>query len=213
MFGNDLAALITTVGYIGLFAIIFAESGLFFGFFLPGDSLLFTAGVLASQDYLNIFVLSALVITAAILGDSVGYAFGSRIGYKIFYKEDSWFFNKRHIQRAHDFFEKHGRKTIILARFLPVIRTFIPIMAGVGKMHYGTFLSFNVIGALIWGGGVTFLGYFFGNVVPNVDRYLIPVIALVVVVSMLPTVIQILKDPESRAQIAAFIRRRGKSKP
>lgn len=210
MLGFDLVSLIKAAGYLGLFAIIFAESGLFFGFFLPGDSLLFTAGVLASQDYLNIWALCALLFIAAVLGDSVGYAFGNKIGYKIFYKENSLFFNKRHIERAHAFFQKYGRKTVIIARFLPGIRTFIPILAGVGEMHYRTFLSFNMIGAFLWAVGITLLGYFFGNIVPDVDRYLLPVIAGIVIVSVLPTVISILKDKETRQSLVRFIRTKGK---
>ena len=208
MFGFDLVAIIKTAGYAGLFAIIFAESGLLIGFFLPGDSLLFTAGVLASQGYLNIAVLAVIVTVAAILGDSVGYAFGQRIGNKIFYKEDSFFFNKRNIQRAHEFFQKHGRKTIILARFLPVVRTFVPILAGVGEMHYKTFLSFNVIGGLLWGCGLTFLGYFFGNIIPDPDRYLIPAVAVIIIISVLPAVIHLLRDPETRAHLAKLFRLR-----
>ncbi len=208
MFGFDLTALIKAAGYAGLFGIVFAESGLLIGFFLPGDSLLFTAGVLASQGYLNIAVLVPLLGTAAILGDSAGYAFGRRVGNKIFYKEDSFFFNKGNIERAHAFFQKHGRKTIILARFLPVVRTFVPIIAGVGEMHYKTFLLFNVVGGVLWACGLTFLGYFFGNVIPNPDRYLIPAIAAIVFISVLPTAIHLLRTPATRAHLAKLFRLR-----
>ena len=194
MFGIDLVALIKAAGYLGLFGIVFAESGLFFGFFLPGDSLLFTAGFLASQDYLNIWLLAVLMVIAAIAGDSVGYAFGRHIGPKIFTRDDSWFFSKQHVQRAKIFFEKHGRKSIILARFVPVVRTFVPILAGVGQMNYPTFFSFNVIGGLLWGAGLTVAGYFFGQVVPNVDRYLLPVIGGIIIVSLIPVAIEIYKN-------------------
>jgi len=207
----DLIALIKTAGYLGLFAIIFAESGLFFGFFLPGDSLLFTAGVLASQDFLNIWLLVGLVVIGAILGDSVGYAFGNKIGYRIFYKDDSIFFNKKHIERASMFFEKHGRKTIILARFLPVIRTFVPILAGVGKMHYSTFLSFNIIGGILWGAGVTLIGFFFGSIVPDGERYLLPIVIAIIVVTTLPTAVEILKDPETRDRLLRILGLRKKN--
>ncbi len=194
----DLIALIKTVGYLGLFGIIFAESGLFFGFFLPGDSLLFTAGFLASQDYLNIAILLPLLMVAAVLGDNVGYAFGRKIGPAIFSKEDSLIFNKGNVVRAQKFFEKHGRKTIILARFIPAVRTFVPILAGVGQMQYHVFFGFNVLGGLLWAGGITSLGYFLGATVPNVDRYLLPIIAAIVILSLLPTVIHVLRDKELR---------------
>src|SRR3989338_1165858 len=135
----DLASLVKTAGYLGLFGIIFAESGLFIGFFLPGDSLLFTAGFLASQGYLNIWLLVPLCFAAAVLGDNFGYAFGRRVGPKIFRKEESLLFHKHHLERARTFYERHGKKTIILARFVPFARTFAPILAGIGEMHYRTF--------------------------------------------------------------------------
>lgn len=180
--------LIRTVGYLGLFGIIFAESGLLVGFFLPGDSLLFTAGFLASQDYLNIWILIALVFSAAVLGDSVGYAFGRRVGPKIFRREDSIFFHKDHIRKAEKFYEEHGPKTIVLARFLPVIRTFAPIVAGVGKMRYSTFLAYNLLGGVLWAIGLPLLGYWLGSTIPNIDKYLVPIVIGIVVVSVLPTV-------------------------
>jgi len=183
----DLPILIHTIGYLGIFFIIFAESGLFFGFFLPGDTLLFTAGLLASQGYFNITLLVLLVTFGAILGDQVGYWFGVKIGPKIFIRDESFFFKKRYIADAENFYKKHGKKAIVLARFIPVVRTFIPILAGVGKMHYSTFISYNIIGALIWATGITLLGYFLGQQIPNIDNYLIPILLLIVFVSMLPT--------------------------
>src|SRR3989344_8998340 len=137
----NLVTLVTTAGYVGLFGIIFAESGLFFGFFLPGDSLLFTAGVLASQGIFHIVPLTLLVFVGAVLGDSVGYAFGRRVGPAIFTKEDSLFFHRDHLRKAEEFYHVHGVKTIILARFIPIVRTFAPILAGVGNMRYRTFLA------------------------------------------------------------------------
>lgn len=184
----DLSMLIQTIGYLGIFFIIFAESGLFFGFFLPGDTLLFTAGLLASQGYFDITLLVLSVTLAAVLGDQVGYLFGTKIGPKIFTRDDSFFFKKRYIADTENFYKKHGKKAIVLARFIPVVRTFIPILAGVGKMHYATFVSYNIIGALIWATGITLLGYFLGQQIPNIDNYLIPILLLIVFISMLPTI-------------------------
>ena len=202
--GVDLIELIKAAGYFGLFAIIFAESGLFVGFFLPGDSLLFTAGFLASQGFLNIWALAPLMFLAAILGDNFGYAFGKKVVPTIFNLEDSLIFHKGHVERARVFYEKHGAKTLVLARFLPVIRTFAPILAGVGKMHYRTFFFYNVIGAILWALGLTWLGYFLGATIPGVDKYLIPIILAIIVLSGLPTLIHIIKNRE-------YIIKRGQS--
>ncbi len=182
----DIVALIEWGGYVGLVAIIFAESGLFFGFFLPGDSLLFTAGFLASQGYLNIWILAPLLFIAAVAGDSVGYAFGYRVGPALFSREDSRFFKKEYLVRTEHFFEKYGSRAIIIARFIPIVRTFTPILAGVGKMRYATFLSFNIIGAGLWTLGLTCLGYFLGSVIPGIDQYLLPIILAIIIVSVLP---------------------------
>lgn len=202
----DLVSLITTGGYIGLFGIVFAESGLFIGFFLPGDSLLFTAGFLASQGFLNVWVLVPLLFVAAVLGDSVGYAFGKRVGPKIFKKEDSIFFHRNHLITAQKFFEKHGGKTIILARFMPIIRTFAPILAGVGQMKYRTFLAYNVTGALLWAVGMVLLGYYLGKVIPHADRYLLPMVIVIILLSTAPSFYHILKDKDNRRRIAEFIK-------
>lgn len=189
----DIITLIQAVGYIGLFAIIFAESGLFFGFFLPGDSLLFTAGLLASQGYFNYYILAIIFAFAAILGDNVGYMFGKKIGPKIFTREDSFFFQKKHVERTHNFYEKYGTKTIVLARFIPIVRTFAPILAGVGKMNYGLFFRYNIIGGLLWGIGISFIGYFLGSRVPNIENYLTLIIAGIIVASFLPIIFEFLK--------------------
>lgn len=194
MFGFDLIALIKTAGYIGIFAIIFAESGLFIGFFLPGDSLLFTAGFLASQGFLNIWLLMGLTFIGAVLGDSVGYWFGKKTGNKIFTKEDSFLFKKDNIRKSEEFFKKHGAKAIVLARFVPIVRTFTPILAGVGTMHYKKFLSFNIIGGALWTIGVSLLGYFLGNLIPNIDKYLLPIILLIIVVSVSPNIVHLIKS-------------------
>lgn len=182
----NLLELIHAAGYLGLFAIVFAESGLFFGFFLPGDSLLFTAGFLASQDAISITILLPLLIIAAITGDSVGYAFGRRIGPKIFTKKESRFFKPDHVTRAHLFFLTYGKKAIFLARFLPIVRTFVPIIAGVATMPYREFLAYNVVGGISWVSSMLLLGYFLGKQIPDAEKYLHLIIILIIVISFLP---------------------------
>ena len=184
----DPAFLIQTLGVIGVIAIVFAESGLFFGFFLPGDSLLFTAGLLASQGHFNVFLLWIGCMVATIAGDSVGYAFGKRVGPKLFSREDSLFFHKKHIARTEAFYKKHGKKTIILARFVPIVRTFAPILAGVGSMEYRTFLAYNVIGGIVWSTLLIFLGFVLGSTIPGIDRYLLPIVLLIIALSLIPIV-------------------------
>ena len=189
------------VSYIALFSVIFAESGLLVGFFLPGDSLLFTSGFLASQNFMNIYILAPLCFVAAVLGDSVGYAFGHRVGKKLFQREDSIIFHKDNLIKAREFYEKHGKKTIIIARFLPVVRTFAPIVAGMGDMHYPTFLAFNIIGAVLWALGLTLAGFFLGNLIPDIDKFLLPIVGAIIIVSIAPTAYHILKDAENRKKI------------
>lgn len=217
----DGRELIRAFGYIGLLVVIFAESGLLIGFFLPGDSLLFTAGIAASaaagkvlnladdKPLFDIYLLIPLCFIAAVAGDSVGYLFGQKVGPRIFNREDSLFFQKKHIQRAQAFYETHGGKTIILARFLPIVRTFAPIVAGVGKMKYSTFLTFNLIGGALWTVGLTLAGYFLGSLIPpdQVDKYLIPIILLIIFLSIAPTAWHILKEKETRDQIMTTARR------
>jgi membrane-associated protein len=190
----DLPYLIESAGYLGLFAIIFAESGILIGLFLPGDSLLFTAGFLASQGYLHIGILLPVFFIAAFLGDSVGYYIGYKVGPRIFKREKSFWFKPENVEKTRIFFEKYGRKAVVIARFLPIIRTFIPVMAGVGEMKYETFVFYNAIGALIWAVGLTALGYLFGNTIPNADKYILPIVLLIVVVSVVPTIWQYLKE-------------------
>lgn len=201
----DLTEILPAIGYLGIFLIIFAESGLLIGFFLPGDSLLFTAGFLASQGVFDIRVLAFLCFLAAVLGDSVGYAFGHKIGRRLFQKKDSLLFHKDNLMKAEKFYEKHGKKTIVIARFMPMIRTFAPIVAGVGSMEYRTFLSYNLIGGLLWGVGISVAGYFLGSAIPNVDKYLLPIIAVIIVLSVAPTAIHILKDPGHRKQLMTLL--------
>ncbi|MDP3962687.1 MAG: VTT domain-containing protein [bacterium] len=190
----DPQKIITAFGLVGVILIVFAESGLFFGFFLPGDSLLFTAGFLASQGILPISLLLIGTFVAAVLGDSVGYWFGKKTGPALFSKEDSFFFKKRYMEKARIFYEIHGKKTIILARFMPIIRTFAPIIAGIGNMHYRTFLAYNILGGFIWSFGLTLLGYFLGRSIPGVDKYLLPIIIAIIITSLIPGLVHLYKS-------------------
>ncbi|MEI7480327.1 MAG: VTT domain-containing protein [bacterium] len=190
----DPVFLIQSLGLLGILGIVFAESGLFFGFFLPGDSLLFTAGLLASQGYFPIVTLYVSIFLAAVLGDSVGYAFGYRWGRKLFTKKESFFFRKEFLVRTEMFFEKYGSKALVLARFVPVVRTFTPILAGVGKMHYRKFLTYNLAGGFAWTTLLVFAGYYLGRLVPGVDKYIFPIILLIIVISFIPIVFEFLKN-------------------
>jgi membrane-associated protein len=206
--GLDLVDVITGAGILAILFVIFAESGLLIGFFLPGDSLLFTAGVLYSTGILpgNVpigFVLFLfLLFIAAVLGDSVGYTFGRRAGPHIFKKPDARIFKQKYVQAAQAFYEKHGGKTIIIARFVPIVRTFAPVVAGAARMPYRRFLSFNVIGGFLWTFGITSAGYLLGNIFKSlgldIDHVLLPIIALIILASVLPPAIHILKNKETR---------------
>jgi membrane-associated protein len=189
----DPTFLITTLGLFGVFGIVFAESGLLIGFFLPGDSLLFTAGFLASQGYFNILILAAGSAVAAIVGDSVGYWVGAKMGPRVFNRPNSRWLNPKHVERTQEFYNIHGKKTIILARFIPIVRTFTPVMAGVGKMEYPIFLSYNIVGGLLWGAGMPLAGYFLGKIIPSADKYLLPIIAVIIIVSLIPAFKHFLK--------------------
>lgn len=210
LLGIDIIALIKTAGYLGLFLIVFAESGLFIGFFLPGDSLLFTAGFLASQGFLHILPLIIITFTAAILGDNVGYAFGRKVGVKIFTREDSIIFHKDHLVRAQHFYERYGGKTLVLARFMPIIRTFAPIVGGVGNMKYSDFVFYNLLGGAIWGLGLPLIGYFLGNTIPNIDKYLIPIVLFIVFSSVIPPTWHFLKEKHHRDSVRLFINKLAK---
>jgi membrane-associated protein len=192
----DPKQLLEAFGTIGLLLVVFAESGLLFGFFLPGDSLLFTAGVFAARGDLNFPVIAVGCFVAAVAGDQVGYAFGNRVGPALFRREDSRFFKKEYVEKAQSYFERYGPKTIVLARFVPIVRTFAPIVAGVGTMPYRTFITFNLIGGLLWAVGVTTLGFTAGNAIgeDNIDRYLLPIILVVVGLSVLPVAIEVLRE-------------------
>jgi len=192
--------LISTLGLIGIYAIVFAESGLFFGFFLPGDSLLFTAGLFASQGVFGIIPLVLGIFIAAVLGDTVGYMFGRKVGPALFSREDSFFFSKNHAHKASEFYEKHGKKAIILARFIPVIRTFAPIVAGIGKMKYKTFMAYNVIGGAIWTGLLTLSGYFLGKIIPGIGTYLNYIIVVIIFISIIPIVFEWVRSRKNDKQ-------------
>lgn len=206
--GLDLVDVIIGLGIFAILLVIFAESGLLIGFFLPGDSLLFTAGVLYHAGILpgNIpvpFILFLfLLFVAAVLGDTVGYWFGRKAGPRIFNKPDSRLFKQGHIQKAQGFYERHGGKTIIIARFVPIVRTFAPIVAGTANMHYNRFLMFNVVGGFVWTFGITSLGYFAGAAFEaagvDIDQALLPIIALIILISVLPPIVHILKEKSQR---------------
>ena len=190
----DPVTIIKTLGLIGVIAIVFAESGLFFGFFLPGDSLLFTAGFLASQNLISISGLLVFCFIAAVLGDSVGYYFGKKTGPKIFSREDSLFFHKKHVEKAKVFYEKYGKKTIFFARFIPIVRTFVPIVAGVANMDYKTFMKYNIAGGFAWSWGMVGMGYLLGNLIPNAEKYLTPIILIIIAISFAPAVFELIRQ-------------------
>jgi membrane-associated protein len=190
----DLVTLIRSVGYLGIFLIVFADSGLLLGLVLPGDSLLFTAGLLASQEHLNLWIVMIVASLGAILGDSVGYAFGKRVGPQLFARKGSWFFTQHHLDRARHFYARHGGKTIVLARFLHFIRTLAPMIAGAADMHYGTFLFYNIVGGLFWALGVSALGYWLGNTIPNIDHYILPILGIIGLLALSPTLVRLLRS-------------------
>lgn len=181
-----LMPLVQAIGYPGVAAVVFLESGVFFGFFLPGASMLFTAGLLASKGFFDPWILIALVTIAAILGDNAGYWFGKKVGVRLFLRPDSRWLKHEHLKRAKNFYDKHGVRTIVLARFVPIVRTFVPIVAGVVEMRYRTFVINNIIGAFLWAAGTTFLGYYLGEKVPFVSQYLTPIILLIVIATLIP---------------------------
>jgi membrane-associated protein len=209
--GLDLEQLLLSVGYIGLATIIFAESGLFFGFFLPGDTLLITAGVLASArpDVFSIEIVIFVCFIAAVTGDAVGYWFGRRVGGRLYDRPDSRWFKKRHLQAAEGFYERHGGKTIVMARFLPFVRTFAPIVAGAAQMRYPRFAVFNFTGALLWAVGLPLAGYLLGETLgEQLDRWLLVVLAVVFTLSILPTAVHLYRH--NREEVNARIRSLGR---
>jgi membrane-associated protein len=186
--------IIQTVGYIGILLIIFAESGLFFAFFLPGDSLLFSAGILAASGNLSLFWVMVVVVIGAVLGGLFGYYFGKRISETIFKKKDTFFFKQKHLTRTAQFYSDHGPKAVLLARFIPIVRTFAPILAGASLMHYRKFVIWNLLSGAAWALLLPWLGYALGSKVPNVDSYLLPIIIAIMVISFAPVAYKIIKE-------------------
>ena len=190
----DVESLVRVGGLVGLTAIVFIETGLLIGFFLPGDSLLVTAGLFAARGDLDLFALNLTLSLAAIIGDTVGYNIGAKAGPKIFSRDNSLFFNRKHLITTKEFYDRHGAFTIVIARFIPVIRTFAPVVAGVGAMQYKRFLSYNVFGGIGWVAATTCGGYFLGQMVPNIHEHIHVVIAVVIAVSLLPAVIKFAQE-------------------
>jgi len=190
----DVEALVRIGGLMALIAIVFVETGLFLGFFLPGDSLLVTAGLFAARGDLGLWSIFLFVSLAAIVGDTVGYTIGARTGPKIFTREDSLLFHKKHLITTKEFYDRYGGVTIIIARFMPIVRTFAPLVAGVGGMEYRRFVFYNVAGGVGWVVSMTSLGYFLGKAVPGIDRHIHVVIAVVIFLSLLPGIIKLARD-------------------
>jgi membrane-associated protein len=187
---RDVRGIIAWGGYVGLTAIIFAETGLLVGFFLPGDSLIVTAGLLAATTgVFNVALLGLLLSVASILGNTVGYMIGAAAGPRLFTREDSLLFNKKHLYRAHDFYERRGAATIVIARFMPIVRTFVPVVAGMGQMDRRKYAIYNVVGGLAWIWSMLCVGYFLGRYIPGVDRHIESVIAIVILLSISPGLI------------------------
>ena len=189
----DITQWIITLGYVGLLLIVFAETGLFVGFIFPGDSLVFTAGILAAKGFFHIGILIPALIATAFLGYAVGYWFGAKLGSWLMQRRESFWFRKRYIEQAHAFYEKYGGTALIIGRLVPVVRTFAPIVAGMGKMSYRRYSWFNLWGAILWGGVLTFLGYIIGGLLPNANKYLIPILIVIVFLSILPAIWHFLK--------------------
>jgi len=214
--GIDLIEFIKAVSIIGVLLVIFSETGLMVGFFLPGDSLLFTTGFLIYSGVLgvNINFVVPFIFLAAVIGNTTGYTFGRRIGHKIFSRPNAKIFKQEYVKKAQDFYEKYGGKTIILAQFIPIIRTFAPLVAGVGKMDFRKFITYNIIGAILWTGGVTYAGYYLGSVFESmglqIDQVLLPIVALIILLSITPPIYHILKDEKNRKSLWALVKRQFK---
>ena len=195
--------LITSFGILAILLVVFAESGLLIGFVLPGDSLLFTSGYMVQQNilHIDIHVFAILVFIAAVLGDSVGYSFGHKVGRKLFEKENSRFFKKKYLEQTEKFYDKHGSVTIVLARFAPIVRTFAPIVAGAGKMHYKTFLIFNLIGGFLWSSLFIYLGFYAGEFLTKAGINIEVAALIIIFLSVSPMIIHVLKKPSFRATL------------
>jgi len=190
----NVPELIRMGGLIGLVVVVFAETGLMVGFFLPGDSLLVTAGLFAAKGDLNIVWLNLALMAAAIAGDATGYWIGRRAGQALYSRPNSFFFRKQHLVKTHEFYEKHGGKTIVIARFVPIIRTFAPVVAGAAEMTYREFALYNIAGGIGWVASMTLIGYFLGRAIPDIDKHIHIVVAVVIFLSLLPGIISILRE-------------------
>jgi membrane-associated protein len=196
---TDVRSIIEWGGTLMICTIVFTETGLFFGFFLPGDSLLVTAGIFAAAGHMSLATLLTLVALCAVVGDQVGYLIGRKAGQALYSRENSFFFRKQHLVRAHEFYEKYGGKTIVLARFIPIIRTFAPAVAGAASMNYRRFVSYNVVGGLLWVWSMVLIGYSLGSAIPNVDRHIHLIIAVVIVLSIMPPIVEALRARRKKA--------------
>jgi membrane-associated protein len=206
----DVKSLVIWAGYAGMAFIIFAETGLLAGFFLPGDSLLVTAGLFAAtpdpktgEPYLNILFLIPLLLPCAVLGNSTGYLIGNKAGIRLFKKEQSLLFRKDYLLKTHEFYEKHGKLTIIIAQFMPILRTFAPTVAGVGSMKFSEFIRYNIIGAILWIPGMLLIGYYLGRAIPGIENHIEKVIIVVVFLSILPAIIKFLKHKLQKRKAAS----------
>lgn len=212
----DVNNIVQSGGIILISLIVFAESGLLIGFFLPGDTLLFAAGLAASQGEVSLPILIIAIVVAAIIGDNVGYSFGKKAGPRIFQKKDGIIFRKEYLEQAEKFYEKHGGKTIILARFIPMVRTFAPVVAGAGKMPRDRFVAFNIVGGLLWGAGMPLLGYLVGDSIPHLDKYIELVMIGIIIASFGLALLHLLKDKETRKKLLLAIKNKlgtNKKKP
>jgi membrane-associated protein len=196
---HGLYDLVRWGGYVALTVIVFTETGLLVGFFLPGDSLLITAGLVAATGALNVWWLNVLLAAAAVAGDSVGYAIGWRAGPRLFSRPQSFFFHPRHVERTRAFYARHGAKTIVIARFVPIVRTFAPVVAGVGQMEYRRFLLYNVAGGVGWVTSMTWAGYLLGQAVPNIGDHIHVVVAIVILLSVIPIVVELVRERRRRS--------------
>lgn len=210
----DVTSLIQSGGLLMIALIVYAESGMMVGFFLPGDTLLLSAGVLAAQGQFPIELTVAAIALAAVLGDNTGYLLGRTMGRRLFKKKDGIIFRQEYVQRAEKFYEKHGAKTLLIAHYVPIVRSFAPLVAGVGKMNRAQFFMYDLIGASSWAVIVTMLGYWFGSRIPNLDSYIMPVVLAVMVLSFGPMVWHIIRDPSIRRnlrdKLATLLRRKAK---
>ena len=202
---TNVREIVRVGGYVGLTGIIFAETGLLVGFFLPGDSLLVTAGLLASQPEfgLNVWALGALLTVAAIVGNTVGYMIGRASGPRLFTRDDSLLFKKKHLYRAEEFYKKHGGKTLVLARFMPIVRTFVPVVAGLANMPFAAYTAYNVLGGVLWIWSMLLIGYFLGRAIPGIDKYIEVMILVIVFLSILPAIIAWWRDRTKTKAAAA----------